>query len=284
MFDHLVATNFLFVIVTHMPLTEQNKNDIHLDVSTGFDDSFGHDQETFGHKHFIHRAQWLRAAVLGMNDGLISTSSLMIGITAGTFSADSLRTTNLAGVAGLASGALSMALGEFVSVYSQRDVEQADVNRERREMEKSEAARELEKRELAKIYMEKGLSERLAKEVAEELHDRPIEEIVKIHARDELGIDVDEYAKPWTAAGASALCFSVGAALPLLSGGFIADPVWRVVSIALVATLGLLFSGVTSASLGGAPILPAVIRIVIGGWIAMAATFGIGFAFDAPAA
>jgi vacuolar iron transporter family protein len=231
------------------------------------------------HRHYIHRSQWLRASVLGMNDGLVSTSSLMLGITAGLMNEDTLKQTVLGGLAGLVSGALSMAVGEFVSVYSQKDVEQADIKREKAAHLESPNSSRLEEQELAAIYVQKGLSVELAKQVAHELHQKDLNEIVKIHARDELGIDVEQLANPLQASVASAISFAIGASLPLLAGGFIHNAVYRIISIVIVASVGLVLSGTSSAILGGSPVLKATLRVVLGGWIAMGVTFGIGFAF-----
>jgi VIT1/CCC1 family predicted Fe2+/Mn2+ transporter len=174
-----------------------------------------------------------------------------------------------------------MALGEYVSVHSQKDAEVADIARERAEFLKSPEAFAQEERELALIYQAKGLSADLAAQVASQLHSKHLDEIVKIHARDELGIDTEDLANPLQAALMSALTFAVGALIPLLSGSFIADPVRRIICITVVASVGLFLFGVVGAVVGGAPWVKAAFRVLIGGWIAMGGTFGIGRLFGA---
>eukprot|EP00884_Botryococcus_braunii_P012479 jgi/Botrbrau1/21231/Bobra.39_2s0030.1 len=226
------------------------------------------------HTHYSQRAPWLRAGVLGANDGLVSVASLMLGVGGGT---DSLHAMTLAGVAGLVAGALSMACGEFISVSSQRDSEEADVEKERREQLKGPAAREAELRELAKIYEDRGLSKSLAHQVAVELTAK---DVIRAHARDELGIDLDELSNPWTAAAASAVAFVIGAGLPLLSAAFIESERMRIMSLVLVSTAALAGFGVLGAVLGGANWLRGGARVIIGGWIAMGITYGVGRAFN----
>jgi len=230
----------------------------------------------FGHEHYSHRAPWLRAAVLGANDGLVSTAALMLGVAGGD---SQLSTMVLTGVSGLVAGSLSMACGEYVSVSSQRDAEKADLVREANEFQKGPAfvAQELE--ELTSIYIAKGLRPELARQVATELHSASVEDIVRVHARDELGIDPDELSNPFQAAWTSALSFAAGAALPLLAGAFIADYTNRCVSVVIVTLVGLALFGGAGAYLGGAPMLRAIVRVVIGGGAAMGVTFGIGKAF-----
>jgi VIT1/CCC1 family predicted Fe2+/Mn2+ transporter len=216
--------------------------------------------------HLSHRANWLRASVLGANDGIVSTASLVLGVAASGASSTAIVT---AGIAGLVAGALSMAAGEYVSVSSQRDAEQADIRLEEREL-RSDPQGEL--RELAGLYEQRGLPPALADEVAQALSRRGA---LAAHLRDELGLDELRLARPLQAAWASALSFSAGAALPLLAvalapaGGRIAVTV----AVTLVA-LGLL--GDLGAHLGGAPRGPATVRVVVWGAIAMAITAGIG--------
>lgn len=227
------------------------------------------------HAHFSHRAPWLRAAVMGINDGLVSTASLMLGVGAG---AESLRAMQLAGVAGLFAGALSMAAGEYISVASQKDAEEADIEKERLEQQKGPHARLREFEELVQIYMERGLSEHLAREVARELTDK---DVVRAHARDELGIDIDALANPFQACWTSGLSFSFGAVVPLLAGAFI--PSWRLrIACVCVATVLMLMAiGSLAAHLGGAHRARGSIRVLVGGSVAMAVTYGIGAAFAA---
>ncbi|XP_024522499.1 vacuolar iron transporter homolog 2-like [Selaginella moellendorffii] len=218
-----------------------------------------------------HRAPWLRALVLGANDGLVSIASLLLGVSAGN---SNERSIILSGIAGLIAGACSMAVGEFVSVSSQRDTEVAEIERERRQHAAGgdAAARELE--ELAQIYVTRGLTPELAREVAAQL-SRDGQDVVKVHAREELGIDVDALARPWQAAAVSAVAFTTGGAVPLLAAGFVEAYRWRLAAIGLSTSMGLAAFGACGARLGKAPILAASTRVTVGGWIAMLATFGI---------
>jgi VIT1/CCC1 family predicted Fe2+/Mn2+ transporter len=217
-------------------------------------------------KHLSFRSNWLRAAVLGANDGILSTSSLVLGVAASGASESAIVT---AGVAGLFAGAGSMAAGEYVSVSSQRDTEDADLRLEERELA-SDPAGELV--ELAGIYERRGLPPTLAGEVARALtaHD-PLE----AHARDELGLPEDRRARPLQAAGASALSFAVGAVLPLLAIGIFGSSI-RVLACVVVTMLALAGLGALGARLGGAPELPAVVRVVFWGAVAMGVTSAIG--------
>jgi VIT1/CCC1 family predicted Fe2+/Mn2+ transporter len=216
--------------------------------------------------HLSHRSNWLRAAVLGANDGILSTASLVIGVAASGASNGAIVT---AGVAGLVAGALSMAAGEYVSVSSQRDAEQADLRLERRELRQDPDGELLE---LAGIYERRGLSPALATEVALSLSRTGA---LEAHARDELGLDEARLARPFQAAWTSALAFSTGAALPLLAVTLAESvaPVPATVAVTLVA-LGLL--GDLGARLGGAPRRRATLRVVSWGTVAMAITAGIG--------
>ncbi|CAK9861520.1 unnamed protein product [Sphagnum jensenii] len=171
------------------------------------------------HKHYSHRSPWLRAMVLGANDGLVSIASLMLGVGAVKNDAKSMI---VSGIAGLVAGACSMAIGEFVSVFSQRDSELADVEKER-----------------------------------------------------QLGIDMDELSNPMQAAVASAVAFSLGAAIPLLAGSFIVDTKYRIVSVVVTSTFALAGFGAVGARLGGAGLFKAATRVLIGGWIAMLITYGV---------
>lgn len=217
-------------------------------------------------RHLGGRAAWLRAGVLGANDGLISTASLMIGVAA----ASSTRSTILvAGIAGLTAGALSMAAGEYVSVSSQRDTEHADLARERSELE---AFPEAELNELAAIYERRGLSPSLARDVAVELSasDR-----LAVHARDELGIDPERLANPVQASVVSALSFVAGAILPILVMAIAPDAA-RIVVTMVVTLIGLVALGSLGARLGGAPQGRAAARVFIGGSLALVISLGIG--------
>ena len=220
-------------------------------------------------RHRIARIGWLRAAVLGANDGIVSTASLVVGVAAASASRSDVL---VAGVAGLVAGAMSMAAGEYVSVSSQADTEQADLSRERKELEVDEAS---ERRELAAIYVERGLDQSLAKQVAEQLmaHDA-----LAAHARDELGILESLTARPVQAAFASAATFAVGAAMPLLTVVLIPEtrlvPIVSGLSLVFLAALGIL-----AARVGGAPVMKSAIRIVFWGAIAMGLTAGVGALF-----
>lgn len=217
-------------------------------------------------RHLGRRAAWLRAGVLGANDGLISTASLVVGVAA----ADSSRSAILvAGIAGLTAGALSMAAGEYVSVSSQRDSERADLARERRELAESPEA---ERNELAQLYRHRGLSAELADKVADELSrlDR-----LTIHARDELGIDVAALANPVQAALVSALSFVIGAVVPILVV-FLSTASLRVPATMAVTLIGLVILGATGARLGGAPLGRAALRVLIGGVLALLISLAIG--------
>jgi vacuolar iron transporter family protein len=217
-------------------------------------------------RHLSHRAGWLRAAVLGADDGILSTASLVLGVAAAGSSRSVIVT---AGIAGLVAGAMSMAAGEYVSVSSQRDVERADIALERRELDASPDA---ELAELAGIYRARGLSESLAWEVAQELSsgDR-----LAAHVRDELGFEVDQLARPRQAALASAVSFATGAIVPLVAIALAPASV-RIVVAVLVTLVALAALGITGARLGGAPQVPAVVRVVCWGALAMGVTMGIG--------
>lgn len=209
---------------------------------------------------------WLRAAVLGANDGIVSVAGLVMGVAGAT--ADR-HTIFVAGTAGLVAGALSMGAGEYVSVSTQRDTEKALLEKERRELEE-EPAEELA--ELAGIYRQKGLSEEVAIRVAEELtaHDA-----LAAHADAELGIDPDALTSPWQAAGASMIAFVLGAALPLLTITLLAESVriWATVGAVVVA---LVITGFASARFAEADVRRAVLRNVTGGLLAMVVTYAIG--------
>ncbi len=220
-------------------------------------------------RHAVSRIGWLRAAVLGANDGIVSTASLMVGVAAAAAGkADIL----LAGFAGLAAGALSMAAGEYVSVSSQADTEKADLARERKELATQP---EYELDELTQIYVRRGLDPQLAEQVAEQLtaHDA-----LGAHARDELSISAETAARPLQAAAASAATFTVGAALPLLV--VMLSPLeWITWSVGLSSLLFLALLGVFGARAGDAPVGKSVVRVVFWGAAAMAVTAGVGAIF-----
>ncbi|MEO8103565.1 MAG: VIT family protein [Betaproteobacteria bacterium] len=222
-------------------------------------------------RHRTDRIGWLRAAVLGANDGIVSTASLMIGVAAAETSHSAILIT---GVAGLVAGAMSMAAGEYVSVHSQADTEKADIERERLELEADTVS---EHRELAAIYVSRGLDTALAKQVAEQLmaHDA-----LGAHTRDELGISHTLTARPLQAALASAGSFAVGAVMPLLVTLLAPGPklVYAVSGTSLVF-LALL--GGIAARAGDAPVMPGTLRVTFWGALAMALTAGVGALFDA---
>lgn len=217
-------------------------------------------------RHLSLRSNWLRAAVLGANDGILSTSSLVLGVAAAGASRSAIVT---AGIAGLMAGAGSMAAGEYVSVSSQRDTEEADLRLERRELA---ADPEGELRELTGIYERRGLKPELAAEVARGLSEH---DVLEAHARDELGLPEDRRARPLQAAGASALSFAVGAILPLLAIAIFGSSS-RIVACILVTLLALAGLGSLGARLGGAPVPRAVFRVVFWGATAMAVTAAVG--------
>lgn len=221
-------------------------------------------------EHYVARVGWLRAAVLGANDGIVSTASLIVGVSAASGRAEVL----VAGAAGLAAGALSMAAGEYVSVSSQSDTEAADIARERAEIA-ADPAEEL--RALAGIYEDRGVPPELAWQVAEALHAK---DPLAAHVRDELGIFEHTEARPLVAAGASALTFAVGAALPLAAAALGPEPqlaLW-VTGLSLVF-LALL--GAVGAKAGGASMTRAVLRVTFWGAVAMAVTWSVGKVFGA---
>ena len=224
--------------------------------------------------HYGHRVGWLRAMVLGANDGIISTAALLLGVAA----ANSTRTAILtAGMAGLVAGAVSMALGEYVSVSSQRDSERSDIEKEKWELA-NQADHELE--ELTAIYRSKGLPHELAKEVAVQLTEH---DALATHLLDELGISQDELAKPFQAAWSSALSFSVGASIPLVATA-VASASLRIATIIAVTMVALVGLGYIGARAGGAGPGRSIARVVIGGAIAMGVTMAVGWAFGAAVA
>ena len=217
-------------------------------------------------QHKSHRANWLRAAVLGVNDGTVSTASLMLGVSAAHASNSAILT---AGIAGLAAGALSMAAGEYVSVSSQRDSEKADLAIERRSLAANPKA-ELE--ELADIYVNRGLDPKLAKKVAEQMHAHDAE---GTHMREELGIDTDNFVSPAQASVASALSFSIGAVVPIIAA--LVFPQRMVTAgIVILSLLTLAISGAVGAHIGGGHKIKAAFRVLSGGAAAMAITALIG--------
>ncbi len=220
-------------------------------------------------RHKVGRLGWLRAAVLGANDGLLSTASLIIGVASAATDHASIL---IAGVAALIAGAMSMAAGEYVSVSSQADSEKADLKREADELESDPKG---EHTELARIYVDRGLDRALAGQVAGQLMEK---DALKAHARDELGLSDDNQAKPLQAAMASAIAFALGAVPPL------AVAIWAPRNLVVIVVGGtslavLVILGALGAKVGGAPILRAVVRVTFWGGFAMAVTAGVGRLF-----
>jgi VIT1/CCC1 family predicted Fe2+/Mn2+ transporter len=220
-------------------------------------------------RHRTERIGWLRAAVLGANDGIVSTASLIVGVAAANAGRDEIL---VAGVAGMVAGAMSMAAGEFVSVSSQLDTEQADVAREREELATQP---EFEKKELAEIYVGRGLTPELATQVADQLmaHDA-----LAAHSRDELGLSEAVGARPVQAALTSAATFAAGAALPLVTA-LSAPPPYVVPVVSAASLLCLTALGALSARTGGARVLRASVRVAFWGALAMGLTAGVGWLF-----
>lgn len=212
------------------------------------------------------RLNWLRAGVLGANDGIVSVAGIVAGVAGATTNRSNIA---IAGIAGLVAGALSMAAGEYVSVSTQRDSERAMLHKEKQELHELP---EEELEELTQIYQAKGLRRELAAQVAEELtaHDA-----LGAHADAELGIDPDQLTNPWEAAGASFLSFTVGALIPLIAI-LLPTPGLRIVVCFVAVAVALVVTGAVSARLGEAPTRPAVVRNVVGGLLAMAITYGVG--------
>ncbi|RED15519.1 VIT1/CCC1 transporter family protein [Parasphingopyxis lamellibrachiae] len=217
-------------------------------------------------RHVVARIGWLRAAVLGANDGIVSTASLVIGVAAASAGREEIL---VAGLAGLVAGAMSMAAGEYVSVSSQSDAERADLAREKWELETAPLA---EHAELAAIYRQRGLDKATADIVATQLMEK---DALGAHARDELGISEITQARPIQAALTSAAAFTAGAAVPVITALLapISSMIWLV---ALASLIALAMLGATGARAGGAALWPATVRVLFWGALAMAATAGIG--------
>lgn len=216
--------------------------------------------------HLVSRVGWLRAAVLGANDGIVSTASLIVGVAAANAAASNVL---VAGVAGLVAGAMSMAAGEYVSVSSQSDTEQADLAREKGELATQP---DFERQELAEIYVKRGLEPALALQVADQLMAK---DALGAHARDELGISEVTTARPIQAALTSAAAFSVGAAMPLAMV-LVTPAAWLAATVSVASLLFLAVLGAIGAKAGGANVLRATVRVTFWGALAMALTAGIG--------
>lgn len=234
-------------------------------MEIGTDEDPQHFHDELG-DHVGTRLNWLRAAVLGANDGIVSTAGVVMGVAGAT---DDSGTIVIAGIAALTAGALSMGAGEYVSVSTQRDSEKSILDLEAKELQQMPRT---EERELAAMYVEKGLSPETAEKVARELTEH---DALRAHADIEFGIDPDNLTNPWHAAWASMLAFTVGALLPLLVVAFVPDAV-RVLVTVLSTVAALALTGFVSARIGYSPRLPAVVRNVSGGLLAMGVTYLIG--------
>ena len=215
------------------------------------------------------RLNWLRAAVLGANDGIVSVSAIVLGVAGATANRHTIFT---AGLAGLVAGALSMALGEYVSVSSQRDSEKAYIAKEKQALQDNPAE---ELKELAQIYQNKGLSSQTAQKVAQELTDH---DVIKAHLEAELGIDENDLNSPIQAAMASMTFFTLGGLVPFISILVVRES-WQFATTFIAAVIALCFTGYWSATVGGASRRKAMRRVVIGGILAMLITYGIGHLF-----
>lgn len=216
--------------------------------------------------HLVERIGWLRAAVLGANDGIVSTASLIVGVAAAAGKPSDIL---VAGIAGLVAGAMSMAAGEYVSVSSQSDTEHADLARESKELQENA---DFEGEELAQIYVKRGVDVELARKVSQQLMAK---DALGAHAHDELGISEISTARPVQAALTSAATFAVGAAMPLIAG--IASPANILIPVVSIASLGFLaLLGAVGAKAGGADVVRATVRVTFWGALAMALTAGIG--------
>ena len=227
------------------------------------------DQDDYLAPHFVRRSNWIRAAVLGANDGILSTSSLALGVAAASHTREPVV---LATVAGLVAGALSMAAGEFVSVSSQTDIEKADIQREMKELEDMPA---LELQRLAEIYEQRGLKKETALLVAQEL---TAHNALEAHMRDELGLNEISQAKPWQAALASGASFTAGGLLPLVVTLFLPLQSMEYMLYGF-AILFLVMLGAVAARTGGSSVRNAVLRITFWGTVAMGLTAGVGYLF-----
>lgn len=220
--------------------------------------------------HRTERVGWLRAAVLGANDGIVSTASLIMGVAAAGATQSSIA---IAGLAGLVAGAMSMAAGEYVSVHSQADTERADIDKEKKELV---ADPDGELMELAGIYVKRGLEPKLAHEVAVQL---TAHNALEAHARDELGITKELTARPVQAAMSSAGSFAVGAALPLIVVLLVSNPSWILIGVGLTSLMCLVLLGAVAARAGGARLLDGAFRVLFWGAAAMIATALVGKLF-----
>mmetsp|Transcript_22189 Transcript_22189/g.66185 ORF Transcript_22189/g.66185 Transcript_22189/m.66185 type:complete len:264 (-) Transcript_22189:177-968(-) len=248
----------------------------HANVETSEEEAPGageNSHEIDEHEHSSQRAPWLRAMLMGALDGLMSTASVMLGVGGGT---GDLRSMRLAGIAAGIAGALSMFLGEYASVAAQRDTEAADIKKERDMQAMGPEARAHELDELTQIYVNRGLCYSTAKQVAQQLTDK---DVIRAHARDELGIDVEDLSNPLQAGVVDMVSFILGALVPVLCGSFIHDSNMRIVSVAAASVLACFILGFVSARLSGVKIAISTFRVTFFGTATLAATYlaAIGF-------
>ena len=225
------------------------------------------------HKHYSKRSPNLRAALLGANDAVVSVSAIIMAVIAGDVANRILLLTSISAIVG---GSLSMAVGEYMSVSTQRDSEKADIKKETEEHAKGPEAQQRELQELTAIYIHKGLPPALAQVVAEELSKG--DNVVRIHIMEELGINVDELSSPTKAAFFSGLSFLFGGVFPLFALLF-TNKWYRVGAVVAIDTVLFVFFGMLSATLGGSSKAKATVRVLIGGLVALAVTFGVGYLF-----
>jgi len=228
---------------------------------------------TIGHKHYSHRSPVLRAALLGANDGLVSISAILMGVIAGNTGDRILLLTS---VSAILAGSISMAVGEYVSVSTQRDSERADIQKEIDEHAKGPESVQRELDELTAIYINKGLSPELARMVAEELSRG---DVIRVHMQDELGIDIDNLSSPSKAALFSGISFLFGSIIPLVAI-FVKNKWIRIGTIVVIDLILFIFFGYLSARLGGAPKGRPIARIITGGLFALGITFAAGYLFS----
>eukprot|EP00195_Chlamydomonas_chlamydogama_P016273 CAMPEP_0202897294 /NCGR_PEP_ID=MMETSP1392-20130828/6089_1 /ASSEMBLY_ACC=CAM_ASM_000868 /TAXON_ID=225041 /ORGANISM="Chlamydomonas chlamydogama, Strain SAG 11-48b" /LENGTH=290 /DNA_ID=CAMNT_0049582893 /DNA_START=66 /DNA_END=938 /DNA_ORIENTATION=- len=230
-------------------------------------------EEDDEHTHTSQRSPWLRAMMMGALDGLLSVASVMLGVGGGS---GDLRAMRLAGLAAWIAGALSMFLGEYASVAAQRDAEKADIEKER-EMQGTPETRAHELEELTLIYVNRGLCYDTARQVAEQLTEV---DVIRAHARDELGIDMDDLSNPLQAGLVDMIAFTVGSAVPLAVGSFITDDFMRMVSVAAASVLACAAFGYIAAHLSGVRVAVGTVRVLLVGVITLAATYGVGVGFS----
>jgi|SRR6478609_7796190 len=240
----------------------------------------GHDHDlsdmhgiTIGHKHYSHRSPSLRAAVLGANDGLVSISAILMGVIAGNTSDRFLLLTSVSAILG---GSISMAVGEYVSVSTQRDSERADIQKEIDEHSKGPEYVKRELDELTNIYIKRGLNRILARQVAVELSKG---DVIRVHMQDELGIDIDNLSSPSKASFYSGISFLFGSVIPLCAL-FVKNQMARILTIIAIDIVLFILFGYISAKLGGAPKLLPCIRIILGGLFALGITYAAGYLFS----